>query len=681
MRTSPSASANSPCVPEFLSAASGEVIASAFARCGLSREALAELADSAQIRLLPRGALVSGGSDDNSCFVLCVGRLTRSVTRDGLERVVGTADPGDVVGGIAAIPATPAETIVATSDVELLDLDLTALRRIAETAPALRRFFDDRAEQAMLERLVRATRIFDGATSGELRGLVRSIERRSVAAGVTIVKQGDAADEAFVIVSGSVDIINESTQQTLASLAAGALFGEAALVNETHRNATARAHDDVSLLVLRCEPFLAVVRNNESAKARMIDLLNARERPLRATGIEETRQVALDGSEIAVLKHLATNTYLRLSGDGLFLWERADGTHTIRDLATALFTERHHFAPQVVIDTMNHLRAQGFLRTSAHVGLRPGAVASTGFDRVLDTARRVLTASLHFHDVDTAFASAYRSVGRPFFTLPGALLLAVFALAGMVLFAAATPRAVAILWTPHGLVSFVVVLLPAYGLLIALHEIGHGFGVKAVGRKVETVGIGWYWFGPVAFVDTSDTWAASRAQRILVSACGLVMNLIVAAIASAFAFAFPQPIVAVAAWQFALTAYIGVIENLNPLLEFDGYYILADLLDRPNLRRQSLAWLGINIGRLFRRPELVRGHRIEFMYAVGAFCYIVFAAAQSLVLYHVIGQQRLAYVMPAPVAAAIAWILPILLAAAAFAALLGEMRRVSDATG
>jgi len=196
---------------------------------------------------------------------------------------------------------------------------------------------------------------------------------------------------------------------------------------------------------------------------------------------------------------------------------------------------------------------------------------------------------------------------------------------------------------------------------------------------VASVGVGWYWFGPIAFVDTSDSWAASRAQRILVSAAGLATNLLLASIASAIAFWSPMPLVAVAAWQFALTAYIGVIENLNPLLEYDGYYMLVDLLDRPNLRRQSLQWLGSHLRQALREPSIVRGHRIEFAYGVGAFCYIVFAAGQSLLFYHVVGQQRLAHFIPANAAATIAWVLPIGFAALALAALLAEMRKAGDA--
>jgi putative peptide zinc metalloprotease protein len=432
--------------------------------------------------------------------------------------------------------------------------------------------------------------------------------------------------------------------------------------------------------VLRREPFLNIVRSNATAKSRMIDLLNSRDRPMRSAAVEMTRQTASDGSEIAVLKNPLKHTYFRLSGESVFLWERFDGTHTIRDLATALFIERHVFAPHVVIDTVRNLRSRGFIESNSSFTAESVAdddADASPFDRFTRAAQRALTATAHFHDVDAAFGAMYRTVARPLFTWPAAAIMTVIALAGLVFFALATPHAVAVLWTPHGVVSFALLLLPVYAVLIVLHELGHGLAVKAVGRSVESVGVGWYWFGPIAFVDTSDAWAATRSQRILVSAAGLVTNLLLAAIASTIAFTVHQSIVAVAAWQFALTAYIGVIENLNPLLEFDGYYMLVDLLDRPNLRRQSLSWMGTHLRDLVRRPSVVRGHGIEFAYAIGAFCYIIFAAGQSLLFYHFVGEQRLAHIIPAQIAAIIAWVFPIVLALAAFAALLAEMRRVS----
>jgi CRP-like cAMP-binding protein len=626
--------------------------------------------------------VIANASDNGIFFFLASGDVVLNETHNGVEHVIGTATAGDIVGAetFAALSNVESPSAVAASDVDVLLFDQPAVHTIAEANPDLARFLGMRAEHAQVERLVRASRMFDAVSSNDLRGLLQTVERRRVAAGETIIRQGEPGTEAFVIVDGTVDVIDESTTHTLATLAQGALFGEAALINEVTRNATVRAGTDVALLVLRRDPFVDVVRTNDAVKARMIGLLNSRDRPLRAASIEITRQKGADGTDIAVLKNPDNHKFFRLSGDSLFLWERADGTNTIRDLTVALFTERQHFAPQAVIDTFAHLRSDGFLRvTSSFQTSAAKRDEGKPFARFLEAMRRVLTATAHHHDVDGAFATMYRFAGPLLFTWPSAVVLMLVALLGIALFALSTTKAVAVLWSPHGVVSFAIFLIPAYALLIILHEIGHGLGVKAIGRKVESVGVGWYWFSPVAFVDTSDSWAGTRAQRVLVSASGLAMNLLLAAIASAVAYFAPLPIVAVAAWQFALTSYIGVIENLNPLLEFDGYYILADLLDRPNLRRQSLTWMGTKLRYLFAQPSVVRGHRIEFAYAIGTLCYIFFAAGQSMLFYHIVGERQLARIVPEAVAAVLAWVFPIALSIAALAAFLAEMRKVSEA--
>lgn len=483
-----------------------------------------------------------------------------------------------------------------------------------------------------------------------------------------------------MIVDGSVDVIDAETERVLATLGRGAMFGEAALLNDVRRNATVLAREQTALLTLEREPLLNILQTNAAARARMIDLLNSRDRPLRADGIESYRQIAADGSKIAVLKDPVHHKYFRLSGDSLFLWERCDGTHTIRDLATALFTERGHFAPQTVINTVGQMKRQGFLQADSGVrAARDESRTSSVAARIARTVRGLLTWTVHYDDVDGAFAAVYRVVGPALFSRPSAVLLLLVAVAGLAAFVASTPKAVALLWTPAGATSFVLLMIPAYALMIALHEAAHGLAVKAVGRRVESVGIGWFWFGPIVFVDTSDTWVCSRHQRVLVAAAGLVANLVLAAIASATALRSASPIAVIAAWQFAFAAYVGVVENLNPLLEFDGYYVFVDLLDRPNLRRQSLAWLGSQFGAVARNPRLIRGHVVECVYSAGTIAYVVFAAVQCLVVYRVVGQHRLAQIVPAGIAEAAAWILPVGVCVGAIVKLASELRRVNDA--
>ena len=75
----------------------------------------------------------------------------------------------------------------------------------------------------------------------------------------------------------------------------------------------------------------------------------------------------------------------------------------------------------------------------------------------------------------------------------------------------------------------VMPLIIVAGLCTTLvHECAHGTAVKYFGRTVGAVGAGWFWFGPVFFVDTSDMWLGTRLQRIAVSLAGPMVEFTLA---------------------------------------------------------------------------------------------------------------------------------------------------------
>lgn len=131
--------------------------------------------------------------------------------------------------------------------------------------------------------------------------------------------------------------------------------------------------------------------------------------------------------------------------------------------------------------------------------------------------------------------------------------------------------------------------IPDLFVSIVIHEAGHALTTKHYGREVPRVGVGWYWFGPMAWVDTSDMWLEGRWPRIAVSLAGPYAELALGSVAALAAWLAPDPVLSAALWQFALLSYVSVLVNFDPLMEFDGYYVLIDLLDKPNLRPRSLA--------------------------------------------------------------------------------------------
>jgi putative peptide zinc metalloprotease protein len=140
-------------------------------------------------------------------------------------------------------------------------------------------------------------------------------------------------------------------------------------------------------------------------------------------------------------------------------------------------------------------------------------------------------------------------------------------------------------------------------LLIALlhpflkivHELGHGLAAKAFGARVNGIGIMLLIFMPVPYVDASDAGLLSnRNHRAIIAAAGMMFELLIAALAM-FLWVIVEPGTLTRAVAFNVIVIAGastLLFNLNPLLRFDGYFILCDLLQSPNLGiRSNALWV------------------------------------------------------------------------------------------
>lgn len=130
-----------------------------------------------------------------------------------------------------------------------------------------------------------------------------------------------------------------------------------------------------------------------------------------------------------------------------------------------------------------------------------------------------------------------------------------------------------------------------------LHELGHGYAAKACGCRVPTIGVAFLVLWPVLYTDTSDAWKIpSRAQRLKIDAAGISVELGIAALALLAWTITPEgPLRSVFFILATSTWLVSLAVNLNPLMRFDGYYLLSDAWNMPNLepRSQELArwWL------------------------------------------------------------------------------------------
>ncbi len=597
------------------------------------------------------------------------------VTVAGLSGPVplATLGPGELFGELALLsPSAQRQATVTTrAPLRALSLDAAAFHRALEAHPNARAAFTSaRDELRIAEFLKVSASPFAVLDAPRRRRLAARLERRHVRAGTTIIRQGEPGECCYLIQSGAVEVTRttEGSERQLATLGPGALFGEAALLTEAPRNATIRARESCDLLVLRRADLIETAASRPELASRLLELLQLRSQPRQVPGVVAARRTSPDGDVITVLRH-AAGRYFQLSAQGWFIWQLLDGERTLRDLTLAYVNEFKAFAPQAIAELVANLAAADFLSGPR---LRFEVRESQPWLRRATTlARGVLEWQVSLRGLDPWLTRLHRGGVHLVFTWPAQLALVALSAAGFAAFLAGGARtAVTINEGP----VLLLVLIPGQLLATLAHEAGHAFTTKAFGREVLGAGVGWYWFGPMAFVDTSDMWLAERWPRIAVSLAGPYANVVLAGIAALAAALVSSDLAAAALWQFALVSYAALLLDLNPLLEFDGYYVLMDLLERPNLRQRALAWLRWQLAAAIQQPRALRGHYVELLYAVASLAYIGVAAVLTAVLYRLLVQDWLARLLSQPVATALGWIVATIFIVLVSAGTIGDLR-------
>jgi putative peptide zinc metalloprotease protein len=191
------------------------------------------------------------------------------------------------------------------------------------------------------------------------------------------------------------------------------------------------------------------------------------------------------------------------------------------------------------------------------------------------------------------FIDRWMPVVRPFLSKFGALLWVVMIVAAL---AAVAPR-----WYDLQASARTAIdpnnwfwLWAVFVTTKLIHELGHAFACRRFGGEVHELGIMFLVLIPTPYVDASSAWAfPSRWSRMFVGAAGMIIELFVASIL-AFVWLTTDSTSTIhqLAYNGMLIASVStVLFNANPLLRYDGYYMLSDFLETPNLQQKSRDYL------------------------------------------------------------------------------------------
>lgn len=357
-------------------------------------------------------------------------------------------------------------------------------------------------------------------------------------------------------------------------------------------------------------------------------LLQARPRLRRLNVSFQT----MEGRPVYVLEDPGSSAFYRAGESEYRFLECLDGTRTVAEALQRLAAD----SPETAIDPGNAIRLVEVLRAERLLD-EPGEADPARRPAWIDRIGNVLFLRISLGNPDRFFRWLTGWAGWAVHPVAWLLGLGVIAVGGLTLLRHADRMRDATLGVlaPHNWIWIGVVFVA----LRAIHETWHGLTCRRWGGHVRDIGIVLILFFPVGYVDVTASWGLpSRWHRLLVSSAGVFIELCLAAVA-AVVWAHTGPGIAnTVAWQTVLTAGASsLLVNANPLMRFDGYYMLTDALDLPNLYSRGQLFVRAFVRRALLGvrshgwpPMRERAWRAAAIYGPAALAWRVFVLANLL---------------------------------------------------
>ncbi len=308
-----------------------------------------------------------------------------------------------------------------------------------------------------------------------------------------------------------------------------------------------------------------------------------------------SRQETPDGP-VLIIKEPASGRFFRLGPVEQFIAELFDGTHSLDDVRRQV--EERFDAPLsegTILAFVHKLETSGLLTSSKKSALkRPDRRRIRG---------NLLYLRWPLFDPDRLFTRLEREV-RFLFTPSSLKLGALLITIALLVTAANGPEIARDLLDLYALAAVPLVIALAL-IVVSAHEFAHGVTCKHFGGEVHEVGFMLVYFQPFFYCNVSDAWLfREKAKRLWVGFAGLYFEFVLWALAT-LTWRVTEAGTTVSYIALTVMAISGLksIFDLNPFIKLDGYYILSDWLDIPNLRRRAFKYVGDGIKRMFGTGE------------------------------------------------------------------------------
>ena len=331
------------------------------------------------------------------------------------------------------------------------------------------------------------------------------------------------------------------------------------------------------------------------------------------------------GNDYAIAANPRALLHLTLEVWEAELAQRLDGSRTVGELIIERLKEDGDLDADAVVDLVLILASNGFLdpREPDVDALVATCLEPVGLRR---RARRFArTFSLEWNGADRFVRRLYARGLKVLFRPAIAWAMAIIAIGGFAAFVIVERAGRYTLGGRAAPLESVLLIVLGWVLTFS-HELGHAAVLIHHDRRIKNAGFMLYFGSPAFFVDASDGLMLDRGPRIMQSVAGPFAELVLAGASSILLFFLPHGGLAELLYRFSILNYFVIFLNLIPLLELDGYWILSDLIQVPDLRPRSLEFTQHELWHKLKKRERLSPQEIGLaLYGLAGIVFTGFA--------------------------------------------------------
>ena len=342
-----------------------------------------------------------------------------------------------------------------------------------------------------------------------------------------------------------------------------------------------------------------------------------------------TANAVIDGQEVVNIKDPLRGNYFRLRPPEFWLISQLDGETSYEQVAERFKSEFNlNIDANAVLQFVEVLESQYFLensRSEQQVSRR-----SYGNEDRKSLFSKLLYIKFNAFNPGR-FLDVLTKLYKPFHTPIGLTAQALFIFYGLILFFTHYASFSISLSEIYSVGSIITIVAALFVYLI-IHEFSHAVACRLYGGEVSEIGFLFMYFQPCFYCNISDAWLFEKKRhRLAVTWAGSYSGFILLAISIIiWRVTVPGTFINQLSELIVVIIWVTFLLNFNPLIKLDGYYLLSDWLDIPNLRSKSFAYVGnmtkrILLGWPIEKIETTsRQRKIYIFYAMTASLYTTF---------------------------------------------------------